>query len=88
MKIALNLKYIKYGLPLITLSFVIFNYNYIPIHDDWDSKLAFPAKFLSTFNFSLFFDFHNEHPIALGKLIFLLDYVFFQLRVICVLLFP
>lgn len=80
MKNIISSKYINFFFPLITISFVILNYSIIPVHDDWDSKLSFPVKFLSTFNFNLFFDFHNEHPIALGKLIFLLDYIFFSAK--------
>jgi len=78
MKNITSSKFIRFFFPLITLSFVIFNYSYIPVHDDWDAKIGFSAKFLSTLNLSLFFDFHNEHPIALGKLIFLLDYIIFS----------
>ena len=68
-------------MPLIYLGIlikvVIANYSNVPYWDEWDSRLIMNPK-LGHITLSTFWQQHNEHRIVLSKILFFLDFKFFN----------
>ena len=53
------------------------NYSNVPYWDDWDSRISMNPK-LHKVSFGYIWQQHNEHRIIFSKILFLLDFVFFN----------